>query len=153
MLIKINRKTLNIRAIQGTNRDHSNLRLGLLVNLGAYLGNPLRRACIQHPGEVVNVASGLKLLNLLSLRNDAPLYEAPVPKSVSSTNEAGATNALGTNVLSTNTAATNLAPGAPPVIPPPPKVEQTIAPAPKVEPKKTVVRIYRGDKLTEQELK
>jgi len=44
-------------------------------------------------------------------------------------------------------------PAAPPVTPPTPKVEQPIAPPAKAESQKTVVRIYRGDKLTEQELK
>jgi cytochrome c oxidase cbb3-type subunit 2 len=55
---------------------------------------------------------------LLSLRNDSPLYEAPVPKSASSTNAVASTNEIGTNVISTNAAATNTPPGAPPATPP-----------------------------------
>jgi len=53
---------------------------------------------------------------LLSLRANAPLLEAPMPKSITSTNEAPDTNA--TNIASTNTlAAPNTATNAPPANP------------------------------------
>ena len=56
---------------------------------------------------------------LMSLRADAPLYEAPVPKSGTNATDTASTNAPGTNVLSANAAAaTNVVPSAVPAGPP-----------------------------------
>jgi len=70
--------------------------------------------------EVVPLPEASALVDyLLSLRADAPLYEAPLPKSSTNTTEAVSTNAAATSLLLTNASAasnaTSAAPSTPPV--------------------------------------
>ncbi len=69
--------------------------------------------------EVIPRAEANALVDyLLSLRADAPLYEAPLPKSSTNTTEAVSTNAAATSLLLTNAAAASNATSAAPSTPP-----------------------------------
>jgi hypothetical protein len=68
LLVKVGCKTLNVGSFQGANGHYRNLSLCFAIDLSADLGKPLRRSGIQHAGKVVDVTSGLELLELIAVQ-------------------------------------------------------------------------------------
>ena len=75
LMEKIDGITFDVGAVQGIDRDESDLRVGFLVDLMADVLNLSRCIGVEDVGEIIDVAGGLEVFDRLGVRGETQGYD------------------------------------------------------------------------------